>query len=260
MLMRRGFWTALALLLVGWGSPTPGEAWTQASQESIALDAARLAPPDLYRQLRRNRAAYLQGVGEPFAEYRAEFHQKHADGGGRLDEALGLAVEKAILSIQLLRPFNEISYRLGVVSHYVSDLNNPLHSSQGDPAEARYYADYLHYVESAQPRFAVVFYGFDPQLDSPPELRQLWQESLERSRHFYGFVGREYRRVGFASGRRSFDDRSAAFGIASLSHSHAVSDVAGVFRYIWLQAGGVDNRRVFPLKGRDIVPIPRPAP
>lgn len=257
MLRRHGCLAVFGVLLVWLATATAGVAWTQASQESIALDAARLAPPDLYRQLRRNRASYLQGVSEPFAKYQAEFHQKHVDGSGRLDEALDLAVEKAILSIQLLRPFNEISYRLGVVSHYVADLNNPLHSSQGDAAEGRYYADYLRYVESAQPRFAVVFYGFDPQLDEPAELHLLWQKSLQRSRKFYGFVGREYRRVNFASGRLSFDDRSTAFGIASLSHSHAVSDVAEVFRYIWLRAGGVDNRRVFPLKGRDIVPIPR---
>lgn len=245
----------LGLLL--WSLGTPATAWTQRSQESIALDAARLAPPDLYRQLRRNRAAYLQGVRQPFQNYQPEFHQEHADGAGQLNEALNQAVDNAVKSIQLMRPFNEISYRLGLVAHYVSDLNNPLHSSQADGAENRFYTDYLRYVESAQPRFSVVFYGFDPQLDTPQELQSLFDDSLERSRRFYGFVGREYRRVGFQSGRRHFDDRSAAFGIASLSHSHAVSDVAEVFRYIWLRAGGTDNRRVFPLKGRDIVPIPR---
>lgn len=256
--MVRCFGVAWALVVVlGWLCPQPSEAWTRRSQESIALDAARLAPPDLYRQLRRNRAAYLQGVGEPFADYKPELHQKHADGVGRLDEALEQAVENAVLSIKLMRPFNEISYRLGVVAHYVADLNNPLHSSQGDSEEGRYYADFLRYLESAQPRFAVVFYGFDRQLDQPQELRALFGLSLERSRHFYSFVGREYRRIGFGSGRRNFDDRSAAFGIASLAHSHTVSDTAEVFRYIWLRAGGVDNRRVFPQKGRDIVAIPR---
>lgn len=255
--MRRWLGVCCAVWFLGCLGTEPLAAWTQRSQESIALDSARLAPPDLYRQLRRNRAAYLQGVRQPFEQYQAEFHQEHADGGGRLNEALDQAVENAIASIRLMRPFNEISYRLGLVAHYVSDLNNPLHSSQEDSAERRYYADYLRYVESAQPRFSVVFYGFDRELDTAQELQGLFGVSLRRSRHFYDFVGREYRRVGFASGIRSFDDRSTAFGIASLSHSHAVSDVAQVFRYIWLQAGGTDNRRIFPIKGRDIVPIPR---
>lgn len=255
--MKRSLMVALLFGLLGLLGPWPVAAWTQKSQESIALDAARLAPPDLYRQLRRNKASYLHGVRQPFVDYQAQLHQKHADGGGQLDRALNKAIEDAVLSIQLMRPFNEISYRLGLVSHHVADLNNPLHSSQDDREEGRYYADYLRYVESAQPRFAVVFYGFDRQLDQPQELRALFTESLERSRHFYGFVGREYRRIGFGSGIRGFDDRSTAFGIASLSHSHAVSDTAEVFRYIWLRAGGVDNRRVFPLKGRDIVAIPR---
>ena len=35
-----------------------------------------------------------------------------------------------------------------------------------------------------------------------------------------------------------FDDRSTAFGIASVSYSRAVSDLVNVFYYVWKEAGG----------------------
>ncbi|MCP3960293.1 MAG: hypothetical protein GY719_20815 [bacterium] len=233
----------------------PALAWTPASQQAIAEHAARLAPPDLYRQLARNRLAYLQGVRDGFAERDPQAHAKNADGSGRLDASIAAAVDNAIRTITAHQPFNEVSYRLGIVSHFVADANNPLNAEQSDPEEARYFADYLSYLESVEPRVRIVFYGFEPGADG--NLPRLLDTTLERSRKLYPMVGREYRRVRFQSGRRAFDDRSTAYAVAGLAYSHAVSDIAQVLRYIWLEAGGIDTRRRVPLRGRDVIQLPR---
>ena len=240
-----------ALLFPAWRAA----AWNPASQHAIALDAARLAPPDLYRQLRRNRASYLIGVDEPSKVPDPLQHVKHADGQGHLDRALRGAVDDAITSIRLHRPFNEISYRLGLVAHYLADANNPLNTSDGDPQEGRYQADFLHYLESTRPRVRPVFYGFYPR-HGETHLDNLLRASLDRSRRLYPLVGREYRRVGFTSGHRAFDDLSTAFAIASLAYSHAVSDIAEALRYIWLAAGGIDTRQDLPLRGHRAIRLP----
>lgn len=246
-LVAGGFWEASA------------RGWTPGSQEAIALDAARLAPPDLYRQLRRNRAAYLQGVGDPVRGEKPEYHVKNPNGSGRLDEVIGQSVENAVLAIQLHRPFNEVAYRLGLVSHYLADLNFPLNLADEDPEERRYFADFAHYLESVDPRLGVVFYGFRSRPSAEGWLSGLLGESLARGRELYPKVGLEYRRVSFARGSTAFDDRSTAFAVAALARSHAVSDIADMLRYIWLSAGGTDTRKQVPSRGGQVIQLRGPA-
>ena len=175
----------------------------------------------------------------------------------RTPTAPAAAVDNAIRAITSHQPFHEISYRCGIVSHFLADANNPLNSAETDLEEGRYYADFLAYLESAEPRVSIVFYGFRPGFEGRRDLPELVAESLERGRGFYATIGREYRRVRFATGREAFDDRSSAFGVATLAYSHAVSDIAEVLRYIWLEAGGIDTRREIPVRGRDAVRLPR---
>ena len=256
LLAASGCVVAAALLAAG-----PAVAWTPASQQAIAEHAARLAPPDLYRQLVRNRFAYLQGVRDGFGERDPRAHVKNADGSGSLDASITVAVDNAIRSITAHRPFNEISYRLGIVSHFVADANNPLNSAESDPEEGRYFADFLAYLESVEPRVKIVFYGFRPRFSAAEQdLAGLIAETLDRSHGLYPMIGREYRRVRFANGRQAFDDRSTAFAVAGLAHSHAVSDIAQMLRYIWLEAGGIDTRQRIPLRGRDFIQLPRGGP
>ncbi len=245
------FAALLALAVAG-----PAAAWTPASQQTIASEAARLAPPDLYRQIVRHRVAFLQGVVDGFAERDPLAHAQHADGTGRLDQAITVAVDNAVRAITSHQPFQEIVYRLGIACHFLADANNPLNSAEDDPEERRYYADFLAYLESAEPRVRLVFYGFRAEFDGG-DLPALIAEGLERGRGLYPLVGREYRRVGFASGILAFDDQSTAFGIATLAHSHAVSDIAEALRYIWIEAGGIDTRSRIPVRGRQVVQLPR---
>ena len=231
-------------------------AWTAPSQFQIGEQAARLTPPDLYRQLVRNRASYRLGMEDPYRNGHPEDRYKLSDGRGRLDEAIKLSVQHAIASIRSHQRFNDVAFRLGVVAHYVSLANNPLYTDATDPQQGRWAQDFLDYLESAQPRVEVVFYGFRrPSGDG--HVDRLVQEALQRSRKLYPMVGREYQRVGYAPGIRAFDDRSTAYAVASLGYSHAVSDIAEVLRYIWLEAGGVDSRPRLPLRGRQLIRLGR---
>ena len=230
----------------------PARAWTPESQQVIAEQGARLAPPDLYRQIVRNRESYFVGVMDPFRTPLAD-HAKNPDGSGRLDAAIEQAVDNTVRSIELHRPFNEVCYRLGVVAHYLADANDPLQTDTSDPHEASYADDFRRYLERTLPRLSVVFYGFRPGYRGRRDLPALIADSLRRTRANYPFVGREYRRIGYGSGVRTFDDRSTAYAVASLSLSHAVSDIAEVFRGIWIEAGGIDSRPVVPIRGRDQV-------
>lgn len=256
--MPRSLSALLTLCLFLAFSGSPALAWTPSSQQAIAREAARLAPPDLYRQLVRNRDAYVLGTTDPFKNRRSEDVVKNEDGSGSLDRMVERKIDEAIYSIELHKPFNEVSFRLGVVAHYLAEANNPLATSNRDREEPRYGADYGRYLESAQGRFQVVFYGFRRGFDSPRSLNQMLAETFERSRSLYPFISREYRRIGFAAGTGRFDDRSTAYGVGAIAFSHAVSDIAQVLRYIWLRAGGADSRAQLPIYGQNRILLARP--
>ena len=121
----------------------------------------------------------------------------------------------AIAAIRGHRPFSDVVRRLGRLSHYLVDANYPLSASRQDPRESTYFNDYLQYVESAQGRFAVVFYAAGRALETREALPILLTNTLARSRNLYPEVGKEYRRIGTIRGRQLFDDRSNAFGVAT---------------------------------------------
>ncbi|HYL04803.1 MAG TPA: hypothetical protein VE075_02125 [Thermoanaerobaculia bacterium] len=236
---------------------TPARAWTPKTHQTIAWEAARLAPPDLARQLIKRRAAYLAGVIQPFDDADPARHRQDAEGSGNLSGALEDAVAQAVAAIRTHRPFDEIVFRMGVAAHFMADANNPLATSNADPEAGRYFVDFLRYSETAEPRFPLVFYGTRPGLERAPDVAQLLDDTLRRGRSLYPLLGLEYRKIDFASGIGRFDDRSTAFGIASVAFSHAVTDVALVLRYIWLRAGGGDDRAGLPAGGTRLLLLPR---
>lgn len=254
---RCGRGPGLGLAVAALVAPLPAAAWSPPTQETIARDAARLAPPDLARQLERHAAELAAGATEPFHEPGADRHYLNEDGTGTADAALRAEVEQAIAAIREHRPFTEVARRLGRVSHWSSDLDNPLNTSATDRQEPRYFRDFLDYVDSARPRFAVVVYEWQPPLAAPADVEALARDALARGRRLYPLIGSEYRRIGFGSGLALFDDRSTAFGLAALAYSHAVTDAARLFRYVWIAAGGSDPRAVF-TRPRDRVLVLEP--
>lgn len=260
--MHRGLYIALYAGITGLAilaGPVPAAAWTPATQRTIAREAARLAPPDLFRQIDKHRRAFEEGVDAPFADADPGRHAKNPDGSGQLDRVTLEAVEAAIQAIRGHRPFEEIVRRLGVVAHYVADANNPLATSAADSEEGRYFVDYLRYLETAEGRFPLVFYGVQPGLEARRDVSPVLTAALRRGRELYPMVGREYRRIAFGSGIGRFDDRSSAFGVGSLAFSHAVTDVTLVLRYVWITAGGVDDRTRLPAGGTRLTVLPRTA-
>ncbi len=238
----------------------PAFAWSPDTQSAAALEAARLAPPGLAGQLERHARELQQGAVEPFADTDPQRHFKNPDGSGRLDAAFAEETARAIDGLRAFRPFSEVARRLGRVAHWVADLNNPLNSSAADPEEGRYFRDFLLYAESARPRFALVLYENAAVVSTPRDLATLADRALGRGRELYPMIGLEYRRIGFGSGLAAFDDRSTAFGVAALAYSHAVSDTARVFRYIWLASGGDDPRAVLDRPRDRVLLVPRAAP
>ena len=242
MLKRLFIFGALGLL----AAAPPMLAWTAATRQVIAAEAARLAPRDLARQIERHRNDFEAGVE---AADPATLRQP-------LDRTVDQHVAEAIAAIRSHRPFPEVVRRLGGVASEVAYASSPFAGSN-DPGAARYSSDYLEYAESAESRFPLIFYGLSPWLEQGSSVGSIVNASLRRSADRRPLLQMEYQRIGFTSGVGVFDDRSTAFGVASTAFSHATTDVMAVLRYIWLKAGGADGRTHLPAAGAEIVVLDR---
>ena len=225
-----------ALLWCAGAAPLP--AWTPDTHLEIARQAATIAPPDLFNQIKRHEKRFVAGLEGALSNARADH------GRDDLMPQIAAGVRETIAAIEAHRPFRDIVYSLGRLSRFVADANNPLAQSAQDPHERRYARDYENYVRSAFARFPVVFYGEGRDVRDDRQLELLLAATGRRGRTLYPMIGREYRRVGKVDGVAEFDDRSTAFGVGSVSFSHAVSDIAALYRYIWLGAGGADRREL----------------
>lgn len=166
-----------------------------------------------------------------------------ADVTGRtIDEVVQSQTAAAIQAIVSHKPFSDIVYQAGVVTYFLASANNPVMTSGKGHSAPDYRSDYFRYLQDATSRFPVLYYGEGREIDSPDELSTLIGNSVRRSRGMASMIAQEYQRIGRIDGVNLFDDRSTAFGIGSLAYSHAVSDMAGVLRYIWVEAGGIDTR------------------
>ena len=199
----------------------PAAAWTRAADQRIALKAAELAPADMRLVIDHFHDDYLRGVDLALADEGIDAHRSKQR--ARIEaESRGIAQ-----TLRTNKPMVQIVERLGILAHLVGDANNPFHIGEDDVSNR---ADFERYFEARLARFPTIFYGIDKQF----VLGSYLDKIFARTRKFVPLIAEEYARGSAAS----FDDRSTAFGVASVCYSHAISDMVNLEFFIWKQAGG----------------------
>lgn len=198
--------------------PMSALAWTPPANTLIAKKSAQLAPPDLRLLIEKFPAEYATGV-EDMGDVRDLRQRIEKETGG------------IIKMIRSNEPMPLVIERLGLLARLVADANNPLRL---DARLAPVGEDYERYFERKIVLFPTVFYGLDSHFRLGPYL----DRTFARSRTFAPLVAEEYFGAGEEHTSDDFDDRSTAFGVASVSYSHAVTDVVNLYYYIWKEAGG----------------------
>jgi hypothetical protein len=215
--------------------PLTATAWTRTSDERIASKGAALAPPDLRMLIERFELDYKQGLARAQADEGTESHHYFLmSREGRLRERIERETRSTVDAIRKGDPMGSVVERLGGLAHLVADANNPFHVANSDARLIASKDDFELYFERRLPKFPTVFYGLDPQFRLAPYL----DRTFARSAKFYPLVASEYFRDGQRRTSAAFDDRSTAFGVASISYSRAVTDVVNLYYFIWKEAGG----------------------
>lgn len=225
----RCFLRVLAVLVL----PAAAFAWPTEAEIRIAKKAATLAPPDLRLLLEKYEGDYLRGVRDAAEDQGERRHREGLAGGrGPIRAELNGRVNASLRAVRARKPIRELVYELGLTAHIVADANNPLRV--GTHYESGIEADYEAYFARRMTRFPTVFYG----IRDLGTVDAVIGHALARSRRFNALLDEEYHRGGRLRSSAEFDDRSTAFGIASISYSRAVSDLVNVFYIVWREAGG----------------------
>jgi hypothetical protein len=215
--------------------PLTAAAWTPASDVRIAQKAGALAPPDLRMLIERFEGDYRHGLEVAQNDEGSESHHYFVlSRRGRLRERIEKETRGTIDMIRKGDPMSMVVERLGMLAHLVADANNPFHVANDDSRLSASRDDFAQYFERRLGKFPTVFYG----LDSRFTLSGYLDKTFARSAKFYPLLRDEYLRGGKIRTSAEFDDRSTAFGIASVSYSRSVSDLVNLYYYIWKEAGG----------------------
>lgn len=228
--------------------PLTATAWTRASDERIAKKAAALAPPDLAMLIEKFEGDYKTGLARAQSDEGSDLHHYFVlSRKGRLRDGIERETRLAIQMIRRGDGMSDVIQRLGILAHLVADANNPFHVANDDPRLGESHNDFETYFERRLSKFPTVFYGLEPNF----ELTSYLDKTLARSARFYPLMREEYFRGGTRRSSSEFDDRSTAFGVASVSYSRAVTDLVNLYFYIWKEAGG-DVRSAAVLRGGNL--------
>ena len=229
--MKRSFAILILIITI----PTAAHAWTKASDQRIAKKAATLAPPDMKLVIERFDGDYQKGLARAQADEGSVAHHYFVlSRSGQLRDRIELESNGIVKMIRANEPMSLVVERLGLLAHLVADANNPFHVSNGDTKIDLMRNDFEQYFERRMSKFPTVFYGLDANF----RIGSYLDRTFTRTSRFYPLMGEEYFRFGEERTSSEFDDRSTAFGVASVCYSHAVTDLVNLYYYIWREAGG----------------------
>ncbi|NLI76320.1 MAG: hypothetical protein GX442_07760 [Candidatus Riflebacteria bacterium] len=193
----------LALLVLGLAVafPLPLAAWSYHTHRKISSDALNRLPPALFARFSPYKDRILQGSTDPDTVIK-DFtsHVYHVGGFTRDAERRVTELWARILDNLRRGDDGEAAYTMGLLSHYIADFNQPLHTAGAaeDANESDYHSAFEKEVQGQLSKIPIGDIRPDPVTDPLARL-----ETIATAAHpHYSAIGAAYRR-----GNRFFDVR-----------------------------------------------------
>jgi hypothetical protein len=232
---------ALALLA------RPSWAWDPKDHRRIAALAIKHSPPALASFLRDNLDEVLRGSVDPDRKFMdTENHTYHVDDGTRNNPDHVAYLSSALVEMMRNRaPRERVAYWFGALSHYVADMDQPLHASDRDRRENAYHllfeslgygfeshAQILGFPLDVKVGGALAGwqFRFDGKHDAIDDVRAWQIENARWSYRFYDEISGRY------TGRLAFDAGRLA-EIFRTCITESTNDVIDLWAHLYGSAG-----------------------
>src|SRR5882672_1222578 len=214
-------------------------AWTDATRIRMVRDALKVTPPALRTILLRYEKDLYRGMLDPSRHEDEEVHFQDADGRRGMGASAVVRKESEIRAgLKSRMPFRAFTYQMGILAHLVADVEFPLNASDADPREPLYREAYRAYIEKSLDKIPFVYDRAPSKTLEAGDLRGFIMEGARRAGENYALIGRAFNDDGTPRSKDALDERSVPFGIASLSYSHATSDIVRIWMRLWESLNG----------------------
>ncbi|MGM0600394.1 MAG: zinc dependent phospholipase C family protein [Candidatus Rifleibacteriota bacterium] len=167
--------------------------WGYHTHRKITADAMRLMPESFKQKFSSQKKSFLQGCTDPDMLLKDFYNHiyypdgSHTGGYERIQELY----DKAVYLLGENKSLEKSAYILGLLSHYIADLNQPLHTAgkARDPNEDEYHSKYEREINRNLKKFELSEIQFRPIKTVKVRVQKMASEAL---RH-YDAIGAAYR-------------------------------------------------------------------
>ena len=204
----------------------------------ITVQSTKLMPASFQRIMKSHKEEILQGCLKPDQQGEESHSYDLEKRSGFLEDRILELMREIPEKIRTHHPFREIAVDFGRLSHYLSDLNDPLLLRDTDPKESQYRIDFAIYAEKNIEKYPWVFDGHEQDLLKGDRLRDYIYQVAAQASAKYPRLGEAYFPYGALVSSDTFDPRSLPFGIASLSYSHSITHTVQIWFHTWKKSNG----------------------
>lgn len=214
--------------------------WTSRTHQMIVVEASKLTPYELKLLIKGHRQEILEGAISPLRGAKDESHYLLVDGSFgkahlRIDSEAA-AVIKEMRSGKL--DIGDFCRRLGIISHYVAEVNNPLLTGDLKRESGWFYNNFVKYTDSKMDTFVRTFDGYRNGFLENGDFQGFAIASAIRSAGWFEPLKNIYAMNRQKNLGYDFDDKSIPYATAALAYNYSVTDTAKVWYYIWRSLKG----------------------
>ncbi len=186
-----------ALIIMLWllllAAATPANAWSYHTHRKITADAVRLMPESFRREFSGKKSHFLKGATDPDILIKDFLnHVYHTDGSavGGLSRIRQL-FDKAVELIATQQDPEAIAYVLGLMSHYIADINQPLHTAgrERDANESEYHSKFERDLNPVLKELKLPTVEYRPVTSVEERVKAMAREA----NRYYDEIGMAYR-------------------------------------------------------------------
>ncbi len=215
--MRQMFWI-VSLVLISHPAMA-STTWTPTTRGYMAIHAFQAFPSDLRLALNQHRAAFRDAAMEPVAGSESD----------HINDAC-LLVEELVRELSDQPDFDIVARKLGHLMALTASLTDPYNGSRD--AEA---LDYRQYVQSKLKKLVFAYQPVSLASFRTGDPCTILSNLPQQGRRMLPRIQADYTRFGHSS---RFDDRSAAFGAASILFAETCQEMSRLGILIWDRARG----------------------